>query len=669
MDHSTDHPPGSKARVLLVGDQPSNLLALEEMLRDLGQDLVQAHSAEEALHHLLSDDCAVILLDVQVHGLDALALARRIRSRERSRQTPILFLAAPQAGPFPVIEAYRLGAVDYLEKPLMPAIVQAKVAGFVELFQKTEQLRRLERRELERRVEEGEEHFRLLVENVEDYAIVLLDETGNVTRWNVGAERLLGYGAEEVLGTHFSRFYLPEDIRSGRPEQELQRAATAGGAGDDNWLARKDGKPFWASGVTTALRDEEGRLRGFAKIVRDLTERKRLEEALRQRAEALTEAGQRKDEFLAILGHELRNPLAPIRNALHVLRLQDPQNPVLQQMREVIQRQVAHMVRLVDDLLDVSRITRGKVQLQKESVDLAAAVEHAVESTRSFMEERGHRLSVTLPPEPVRLEADPARLEQILANLLNNAAKYTEPGGSIAVAAAREGEQAVVRVRDTGIGIRPEVLPRIFDLFQQADRVPGASPDGLGIGLTLVRRLAELHGGSVEAYSAGPGQGSEFIVRLPALRAPAETNDGQSLPRPSAVGGRSFRVLVIDDNVDAAESLALVLRSAGHEVAVTHNGPSALATAPDFRPEVVFLDIGLPGGMDGYEVARHLRRQSGTRPILLVAVTGYGQEEDRQHAREAGFDRHVVKPADPGEIQRLLETWASQSLRQQTENT
>ena len=499
-----------------------------------------------------------------------------------------------------------------------------------------------------------EEQHRLLMECVTDYAIFFLDCHGGVATWNAGAERIFGYTGAEIVGQHFSRFFTPEDVQNGLPEKELQKAATAGRANDDRWLVRNGGERLWCNGVTTALRDEEGRLRGFAKVLRDRTEPKRLEEALRQRAEELAEDARRKDEFLAVLAHELRNPLAPVRNALQVMRLGSHDAGLVEQMRAMAERQVGYMTRLVDDLLDLSRISRGLIRLLKESLDVARPVQQAVEGVQPLVRERGLTLSVSLPPEPVSVEADPTRLQQVVGNLLTNAAKYTDPGGTILLTARQEGEELLLRVRDTGIGIAADMLPKIFDLFVQAERRLDRSHGGLGIGLTLVRRLVEMHGGTVTAQSEGPGKGSEFVVRLPALdearkkellRPPPE----QEQPAPSP----SRRILAVDDNVDAAESLALLLRLEGHEVRTAYDGPAALAAVQADRPDVVSLDLGMPG-MDGYAVARRLRALPGLEDVLLVALTGWAQEEDRRRCYEAGFDGHLPKPVELNALRQFL---------------
>jgi len=404
-----------------------------------------------------------------------------------------------------------------------------------------------------------------------------------------------------------------------------------------------------------------GQLGQFIDRERSAEARARLlesEKAARSRAEALAadlrRAGEAKDEFLAVLGHELRNPLAPLRNALEILGLRGMPDPHSARMHEIMTRQVKQLKRLVDDLLDVSRITSGRVELQPERTDLATLVANAAEGLRPVFEERGHRLSITLPESPLVLHVDPLRVEQVIANLLANASKYTPPGGAISLTVERGPTQAVVRVSDDGIGIPPEKLERVFELFAQADRLPDTAQQGLGIGLTLVRRLVELHGGRVVARSAGRGQGSEFEVRLPLSALPPASPEAQPAAGVPAPGERpARRILVVDDNPDSAESLAVLLRVEGHDVRVVHDGPSALAAARDHAPEAVLLDIGLPG-MSGYDVARALRA-AGAR-ALLVALTGYGQEQDRQRAREAGFDIHFTKPVDLARLERALAT-------------
>lgn len=367
---------------------------------------------------------------------------------------------------------------------------------------------------------------------------------------------------------------------------------------------------------------------------------------------ALRDADRRKDEFLATLAHELRNPLAPIWNSLHILRLTANDNPATAQLCEMMERQVTHLVRLVDDLLEVSRITRGKIELRLEQVELAAVIRSAVETTRPAIDAAGHSLAISLPAEPQVIKGDAVRLSQVFANLLNNATKYMNRGGQIWLTARREEREVVVSVRDTGIGIEPEMLPEIFTMFTQVDRSRRQAQGGLGIGLTLVRSLLEMHGGQIEARSAGVGQGSEFIVRLPLSGEAASEADRPdsripALPR--------HRVLVVDDNCDAAVSLGHLLRLLGVDARVVHDGPTALETLRSYHPTVILLDIGMPG-MDGYEVARRIREHAENRDITLIALTGWGQEDDRRRSSQAGFDHHLLKPADIATVKTLFES-------------
>ena len=395
--------------------------------------------------------------------------------------------------------------------------------------------------------------------------------------------------------------------------------------------------------------------RKVAVLFNNITERKKTERQLLEHAGALADLDRRKDEFLAMLSHELRNPLAPLSNAVHLLRLQKNEEPVQRQARNIIERQVAQLKHLVDELLEISRITTGRVQLRRERVAVSGIVERAIETAQPLVEQRRHELDVSLPPQPIWLQADAARLEQVVVNLLTNAAKYTDEGGRIWLTVEREGDAAVLRVRDTGIGIAPELLPRIFDLFTQAERSLDRSQGGLGIGLCLVQRLVDLHGGSVEVTSV-LGQGSEFVVRLPAIL--FELPQFPSPLPPSATAqphGKRCRVLVVDDNVDAAQSLVDLLKVTGHEVGMAHDGPSGLKAIRDFRPDAVLLDIGLPG-LSGLEVAKRIRQLPELKHIVLVAMTGYGQEADRQRSQEAGFNHHLVKPAHFSEVEKILAT-------------
>jgi signal transduction histidine kinase/ActR/RegA family two-component response regulator len=415
----------------------------------------------------------------------------------------------------------------------------------------------------------------------------------------------------------------------------------------EGWRVTGDGRQIWVNEIATAIYDPQGELSGYTKISRDLTERKRTEDALH-------EADRRKDEFLATLAHELRNPLAPLRNGLEIVRLtSDPKAP-LQATVEMMNRQLTHLVRLVDDLLDIARISSGKVELRRAFVSLREVLAASAEATQTLIETNNHRLFVESVPEELYVQGDFDRLAQVLSNLLSNAAKYMEPGGRIYVKLARDRDEAVLRVIDEGIGIPPEDLPRVFELFSQVRAHQGRAQGGLGIGLSLVRSLVELHRGTITAYSAGPGRGSVFTVRLP-LCGPAfaqSQSDSQVIPH-AASDDRPRRILVVDDNVDAATSLAMFLSMRGHEVIIAHDGLEAVEKAQSFAPEIVMMDIGMPK-LDGTEAARRLRALPGGSDFRLVALTGWGQETDRERTRQAGFDMHLVKPADPEMLARLL---------------
>jgi PAS domain S-box-containing protein len=1024
--------------ILLVDDNPANLLSLQSLLGAEHPHLVEARSGEEALQLVQATEFAVILLDVLMPGLSGFETARRIREHSRSRHTPIIFLTAGDIDAAQLEEGYLLGAVDFLSKPVLPVVLKAKVRGFVELFAEKHRSRH------------ETELLRLLVQGTTEYAIFLLDPQGHVVTWNPGAERLQGYAAKEIISQHFSRFYPQEAIDRGWPDYELEIATAVGRFEDEGWRVRKDGTQFWANVVITALKDDAGDLRGFSKITRDMTERKkseentrrlveeenarktaealarttrdqreqlhvtlqsigdgvisldadgrvsflnrvaqtltgwaaedavgqtladvfqrlneqtrevivnpalrvlqggmsaeltnhtllldrdggerlidfsaapirsergtilgavlvfrdmterrdaedqlrrseqrfsrfmqhlpglawikdtdgryvyanqaaqrafqrsgddlygktdeelfpretadlfrqndaqaivsgagvhvveelqhvdgqthyslvskfpianadgtvslvggmaiditeqrRIEQALReserlyraigesidygvwicdadgrnvyaspsflrlvgltqeqcsefgwgdvlhpddaertiaawkecartggqwdiehrfkgvdgqwhpvlargvpvrneqgeitgwaginldisrlkQVEEKLRDADRRKDEFLATLAHELRNPLAPIRNSLQILKMPRVDAATVQQTRDIMERQVQHLVRLVDDLLDVSRVMRGKIELRKERVELASVVARAVETAKPLIEVQGHTLDIAVPAESLLLDADPVRLTQVFGNLLTNAAKYTEANGRIWLSARRDGGHAVLSIRDTGIGIAPDMLPHVFELFVQADHTSTRAQGGLGIGLTLVKNLVEMHGGTVEARSSGLGGGSEFVVTLPLVvpvSTPANGSDRDGFRAPPATSG--YRLLVVDDNRDAALSLAVLLRLQGHDVQVAHDGPTALQVAMRFQPDLMFLDLGMPR-MDGYEVARRIRSTPELSRIKLAALTGWGQQEDRRRTAEAGFDHHLVKPPEPKLVEALL---------------
>jgi PAS domain S-box-containing protein len=925
--------------ILLVDDQPANLLALEAVLQQLGEPLVRADSGEEALRRLRDDDFAAVLLDVRMPGMDGFETARLIRSQRRSRATPIIFITADTTD-LSVEEAYAIGVVDLLTKPLVPAVLEAKVAFFVELHRSKQELQAAERRAVEDRaflaavleaIEDGvvacgadgvltlfnratrEFHgigaqalgaddwaqrydlyradgktplakeeiplFRAFSgEAVRNAELViapkggkprvvlasgqpLYDETGRklgavvsmhdvtarreaqaaseaaareqsrrreaeaaaeliresrerlrateervrlatdaaglgVWMWNVAADTvtwenermyaLLGLSPQDgpITGSRFTdEFPHPQDaaafkramMRTIKHDEQLRFEGRFVRHHDHaaRWIeltgilqSGPDGTPLRVLGTAAdithrkeaeeELRKSEERYRtlfesideGFciiemlfdaagrpvdyrfleinpafekhtglvgatgkrmrelvpdhdehwfetygrvaitgepvrfeneaksmgrwfdvyatrlggtgsariAIVFNDITERRRARENLERLAAELAETDRRKTEFLATLAHELRNPLAPISNGLQLIRMATGKPHAQEKARQMMERQLKHLVRLVDDLLDIARISSGKVHLKKERVLLKNVLNGAVESSMPLISAAGHTLALNVPDESLELVADPVRLGQVVSNLLNNAAKYTPAGGRIELAALRDAEDVLISVTDTGIGIPPDALPHVFEMFTQVGRDRDRSQGGLGIGLALVRRLVELHGGSVAAESGGAGQGSVFTVRLPlATRQAADVP--AILAAPEAQPAMQLRVLVVDDNVDAAESLAALLDLAGHATRVAHDGDQALLAAHEFRPEVVFLDIGMPG-KDGYEVAKALRGRPETQQAVLVALTGWGGKDDRARSRSAGFDHHLTKPAGMAAVEGLLSEMA-----------
>jgi PAS domain S-box-containing protein len=476
----------------------------------------------------------------------------------------------------------------------------------------------------------------------------------NAIIWSEENEVLFGLKPGGFGGAieDWEKYVHPEDLP--RAVEEMLRAIKNGEGLFEYRVIRPDGDVRWIQARGKLFIDQTGEPSRWVGINIDITERKQMEESLRRQTMALQEADRRKDEFLAILAHELRNPLAPISNAIHILELRGDDPKVVAQTREVMERQVHQMARVVDDLLEVSRIGRGKISLEKAPIDLADVVATAVETCRPLVEAHHHTLTVSLPERPVRVEADSARLAQVLSNLLNNAAKYTQDGGRIDLTVEQSRGDAVIRVRDNGIGIASERLPTVFDMFEQIEGAADRSHGGLGIGLTLARRLVEMHGGKIEAHSAGLGKGSEFVTRLPAIAGTAtETASKLEEKVYAPPSGGPMRVLVVDDNVDSAESMAVLLRLYGHEVRLAHDGEAALEEARSFKPDVIFLDLSLPK-MDGYEVARRLRQEPATSGMTLVAMTGYGHEEERRRTQEAGFYSHLVKPVDFDLLRELL---------------
>lgn len=510
-------------------------------------------------------------------------------------------------------------------------------------------------------IRRSEIRYRRLFQSAKDGILILDAATGKIIDANAFMSGLLGQELSELIGKELWEIGLLEDIAANK--EAFRKLKETG-------YLRYDHLPVQNSnGHTTQVEFisnvyMEGDHQVAQCNVRDVTVRMMLEQQIAMQARALADQSRRKDEFLAILSHELRNPLASIRNAIHLLHPQErgSESPIQRQAHEVIERQVKHLTRLVGDLLDISRVITGRIELQVQTLDMSQVIRHAMEATQSILEKYHHRVSLTLPNEPVWVQGDPTRLEEIVVNLLSNAAKYTSETGRIDVRLERSDHQAHLHVRDSGVGIDAELLPRIFDLFTQADRTLGRSQGGLGIGLTLVQRLVELHGGTVEAFSEGLGRGSNFIVRFPVSPAPGTR---PTVAAPEIVPpGTSMQILVVDDSVDTCMMLAHILRKKGHCVRTAHSGVDAIQVALAWPPEAVVLDIGLPG-MDGYEVARRLRAEPSLKNIKLVAITGYGSENDIQRARKAGFDAHLLKPIELTDLDVLLATQAESQASSQ----
>ncbi|CAG9180340.1 PAS domain-containing hybrid sensor histidine kinase/response regulator [Cupriavidus pampae] len=490
---------------------------------------------------------------------------------------------------------------------------------------------------------QSEETFRMLVESVKDYAIFMLDPDGHVMSWNSGASYIKGYRRDEIIGQHFSRFYPADDVRVGKPELELEIARREGRVEDEGWRVRKDGTLFWANVTITAIYDDTSTLRGFAKVTRDMSERKRLEE--------LERSGRRMNEFLATLSHELRNPLAPVRNALTVMRLRPGDLTANEKSLGLIDRQVTHLTRLVDDLLDVGRIASGKIDLRRESIDACEVVALGIEAAQPALDAKSQTVSINADPGALPLFVDKTRVVQVIQNLLLNAAKFSPPASPIVISIHAQGRTLVIQIIDRGRGISRDSLDDIFNLFVQEDRPGSNAQGGLGIGLSLCRSLVEMHGGSITAMSEGAGLGSTLTVRLPMA---SSADSAERADDSGATGTRPLRVLLVDDNRDAADSMAMLLEMSGHEVALAYDGMEAVHAAARIRPDVALIDLAMPG-MDGFAVIHALRDMPALSETRYIALTGFGQASDRQQTQDAGFHAHLVKPVD---LDKLLATIA-----------
>ena len=497
-----------------------------------------------------------------------------------------------------------------------------------------------ERRRHEEALRQSEEQLRLLIGAVDDCAIFMLSPAGEVLTWNAGAQRIKGYTAAEVIGRHFAMFFTEEDLGTNLPARELALARRTGRAQTEGWRVRKDGQTFWAKVTIARMLGPDGSLLGYAKVTRDLSEQQRWAE--------LGKSSRRMEEFLAMLAHELRNPLAPLRNAVEIMGLHDELPPFMADVRRLIDRQTQHLTRLVDDLLDVARITTGKISLLKGWLDVREVIRASVESVRPRTTEKQQTLALALPDEPVGIVGDMTRLAQAFQNLLNNATRYTPEGGDIRVVGQPQGGGFRVDIIDNGIGLEPGAGERIFHLFAQEPVARDATDSGLGIGLSLARRITELHGGSLTASSAGPGQGTTFTMLLPTCPSP-DPAPAASLERPAV---RRRRVLVIDDNEDSTDSMVALLSLLGHDAKGAYRGAEGLALADAFRPEVVLLDLDMPD-MDGFDVARQLRGRFDHH-LLVIAVTGYGRQDDRRSTRVTGFDGHLTKPVGFEQLEAVL---------------
>jgi PAS domain S-box-containing protein len=509
----------------------------------------------------------------------------------------------------------------------------------------------IERRRRDEEVRRSEARKTAVLEAALD-GIVTVDHEGMIVEFNPAAEKMFGRSRGEAIGRPLVDLIVPPALREKYLQAITRYLLTDSGSVLDKRLeltALRADKTEFPVEIAVARIPFPGPPM-FTGYIRDITERKQLEDELLGRAEQLLAADHRKNEFLATLAHELRNPLAPIRNGLEIYRLGQGDPKAMEEARGMMERQVAQMVRLVDDLLDVSRISRGTIELRKERIELKRIVQQAIETSRPIIDLSGHRLSVELPSGAIYVDADLTRMAQVFSNILNNAAKYTEPGGHIRLAVEREGDEVVASIKDTGIGIPAHMLPNVFDMFTQVDRSLERAQGGLGIGLSIVKRLVEMHGGAVEAKSDGHGAGSEFVVRLPVVLS-VVTPQSEVDDSTSASGRR--RILVVDDNRDAARTLALILQLTGNESKTAHDGLEALELGAKFLPDLILLDIGMPK-LNGYDTARRIRQQPWGKHITLVALTGWGQDEDRRQSQEAGFDLHMVKPIDPKDLEKLL---------------
>jgi signal transduction histidine kinase/DNA-binding response OmpR family regulator len=656
-----------KVNILVVDDLAEKHVVFRTILDELGQNIVSARSGQEALKYILEMEFAVILLDVNMPDIDGLETASLIRQYKKSAQTPIVFITA-YVDELQARRGYALGAVDYIPSPVVPEVLRSKVRVFVELFRMNRQLRE---QAAQREALARSEAARAAAEDAMQRADFLADASTTLSRsLNMDdtiaailelcvpmlAERaILGIPDKDGGVRRLEMHPAPRADDAEVFTPELRAAADQVIRTRQFNLWQKDGRvaaicPLMAGDEIRGALALLGPARQFDSpriaLMREFASRASIAMENARLYSAVQEADRRKNEFLAMLAHELRNPLAPIRNAVHILASAEELPPKLAWARDVIGRQADHMARLIDDLLDVSRIVQGKVAVKPEKLHLSTLIERSVEASAPRLGAREQVLDVLLPKEAIELEGDAVRLSQVLSNLINNACKFSPPGSRIRLEAAFRDGELQISVKDQGAGIAPEFLPHMFELFAQADQSLDRSQGGLGIGLTLVKHLVELHGGRVWAASEGLGKGAEVTLAIPAQ---VGSHAAEPLPsvthQPAGASAGASRILVVDDLQASAETLLTLLEMEGFQVRMAHDGQEALSIARDFRPNVVLLDIGLPG-MNGFEVAHGLRSQEESRDALLIALTGYGEAESRTRSAQAGFDFHMVKPAD-----------------------
>ena len=635
-----------RPRILLVDDQPARLLTYEAMLAGLDVRTVRTLSGEEALQQLLKQDFAAILLDVKMPDMDGFEVARLIRAHPRLERTPIIFVTGAEVSALDQLRGYEVGAIDYISVPIVPEILRSKVAVLVELHQRHRQLQELNRELKEARSEldshyasaiaQQRQIYEAILTNTPDFAYVFgLDH--RFIYVNEGLLKMWGKTREEATGkTCLELGYEP--WHAALHEREIDQIVTTkasirGEVPFTGTLGRRD-----YDYLMVPVLGADGEVVAVAGTTRDITERKQMEAALR-------ESDRRKDEFIAMLAHELRNPVAPIRNAAEIIsRLTTDERLV--GLADVLKRQTGQLSRLLDDLLEAARITQGRIELKRETVSIQACVQAAVEAVEPMIKARHQRLSVTREGMSIFVHADKVRLTQCIANLLTNAAKFTPANGDIRVNSRIEAADAIIEVIDTGVGIAADLLPQVFDLFVQGERSLDRSEGGLGIGLSVCKRLIEMHGGRVTGSSAGSDRGSTFTIRLPLAIEQAVPR--QAVPQ---VSDAKRRILVVDDNKDAADSLAALLDLDGHHATAVYTAEAALEGVELLKPDLVVLDIGLPR-MTGYEVVQRIKAAHPS--MRVVALSGYGRPEDRQRAVAAGFDAHLIKPVDFDVLRELM---------------